>query len=184
MRLSILTELVPTFLSLVALFVSIGGYFLSRKMENQNIVFQEKIKSYGLIITALNNLRNVVSINLSLGRILINEKSQENDERVHELAAELDVAMRHFNDVVVENYLLLPEKIVDCFGEFNTSLEEMDVEGILTDDTKYGTFMEKISGKFEYLILAMRKDLHAEKLNRGLSKRIDSSWSYKLFEKD
>lgn len=183
MNLSVLNELLPVILSLIALLVSIGGYFLSRKIENQNIVFQEKIKSYGLITKAINNLSNVVSINLSLGRILSRENTDENDRTLDDLAAELDQAMKHFNDVVLENYLLLPEKIADEFDDFNNSLEKMDIGDILTDDKKYDAFMDKLADKFQGLIFAMRKDLHAENLNRGLSRRIDSSWSYKLLGK-
>jgi hypothetical protein len=174
-------ETIACIFSGIALLLSVAGYYINLKLYNQNKVFDEKIRAYGEIAKALNNVVNVLIENLHEGKLLREDKPKDYQDDLDDLADEIDEAIGQMHDVLIVNVLLLPKKIVehlDGFARFIDSDENFD---IFENPEKMDPLVDELGKRLENAIYIMREDMQSEKLNSGLQKRLTGNIGHKIF---
>ncbi|GAA4084187.1 hypothetical protein [Mucilaginibacter panaciglaebae] len=149
------------------------NYRTSRKMPNENKLFEEKFKSYRSVIAALNTAA-AVYIECANEFHDLKGSAQTLRKVKDELDGELSKAYYLMEDTVYEQTLVLPDEVLECVDNF---FELFAREDFLEETPKAGKtdqFEEQINDRFDEVINAMREDLAFEKLDAGLQKRIGS----------
>ncbi|WP_343534031.1 hypothetical protein [Pedobacter sp.] len=163
-------------ISVVALVYSIRSYKQSHKINNENILYQEKINAYKDIMYSLSDLLNTIQLYLQLTEEKIKQKAlkEEDIEEISEFTDEIDDKVNEFDNVVKANSSILPNKILNkldylVFELFDVKpLIDLEKYEIPIYEKSLDTFYEQAG----ILVDAFRKDLNTKALNQTLFKRI------------
>jgi hypothetical protein len=164
-------NLISISIAVLALAISVATYLLSRKMPNENKIFEEKIDAYHAVIKAMNDY--VAVLLACINEYLIQKADKHPDLKA--LAAALnqkiDEAFLDMEDGIAENSLLIPDDIVEDIYEFMDTLSEIDYLNRSLSFTKLDKLEDDINEAFDIVVTAMQQDLGFQKLNKGLKRR-------------
>ncbi len=160
-----------------ALIFSFLNYRRSRKMENENHIFKQKIELYSKILSQANSVLNELNSIVRQSREELVRSQDLSKSRLKDLAIKADKVSFEFDDFVIENCLIVPEKILIRINQLSKKL--------LQDSTLYGEYSELTNplDKVDKFINEMyfdiadianlfRQDLHIDRLNTSLLKRL------------
>lgn len=165
------------FASIGALLFSFLVYRRDASFQNSNLIYEQKIKVYGLILAELNRLVNALSDKLVTAKLHLENPRKTSGEEMDKTADEADDIIFAFDDLVITNSIIIPKKVLNPLNEFSsflinteTDLDEnqVDKELVQTLDALINTIITKANSLNEL----MRADLHIEKLNDNLYKRL------------
>jgi len=168
---SILISACSAVVAACASVVTVLNYRLSRKLANENKLYEEKIRSYHVVIKALNEA-SARYLDCAGDYLTGEEKGNGTKELFDTLNDELDKSFYALEDAIYENSLVIPDKIMRKIYHF---LDLLDMDEFLNEmlgDGRLEEFEDSINVLFDKIINAMRKDLSFEKLDIGLKKRI------------
>ncbi|WPU94690.1 hypothetical protein SNE25_04045 [Mucilaginibacter sabulilitoris] len=154
-----------------AFIVSCLNYRVSRKLPNENKLFEEKFKSYRAVIAALNTAA-AVYLECAHEYQILELPARELVKAKEELEEELAKAYYLMEDTIYEQTLVLPDEVLEPIDNFFALFNHDD---FLNDTAKAGKtdeFETQINDIFDDVIDAMREDLAFNKLDKGLKKRI------------
>lgn len=160
-----------------ALFFSFLTYRRSRRMENENHLYKLKIEVYSKLISELNNLLNVLVDNYSHAQLYINNPTDPLAEELNKQADELDNLCLKFDDFIIANSLIIPEKVLNPLKQFSDKIIETEgLDEAIQDDpnaiVKLKKIIDHLSDEAEKINEQLRIDLQIEKLNSALYSRI------------
>jgi len=157
-------------ISVAAFAISVLAYLQSRKLPNENKIFEEKIRVYHDLIKIMNE-----AINEIFG--CINEYID--DGKTNRLADELhdaiDDAIYSVEDAITNNSLVLPEEVLEKLNAFLELLDKPEYLEKYSTPKKFKQLDNEVERYFNEAIDVMRQDLAFDKLNRGLRRRISGS---------
>lgn len=165
------------FASVGALFFSFLVYRRDASFQNSNLIYEQKIKVYGLILAELNRLVNALSDKLANAKTHLENPRETSGEEMYKTADEADDIIFAFDDLVITNSLIIPKKVLNPLNDFSTFLinsetelneDQVDKKLVQTLDALINTIITKAN----FLNELMRADLHIEKLNKDLYKRL------------
>ena len=161
-----------TLIAIAAFIVSLLAFRQSRKLPNENKIFEEKIKVYHELIQVLNTTIN--EIFACINEFAENEKSKAIDRIILEddLNGALDDAIYAFEDAITDNSLVIPNKLIDKLSNFLELLDKEEYLKSYVDREEFEKLDEEVEEAFNSIIDAMRNDLDFDILNKGLRKRI------------
>jgi hypothetical protein len=147
------------------------NYRTHRKMPNENTLFEEKFKSYRLVIAELNT---VAAVYVECANEFYDLKSsgQALRKAKDELNDELAKAYYLMEDTVHEQTLVLPDEVLECIDEYFDLFNQEDFLEDTAKARKTDQFEERLNELFDAVINAMREDLAFEKLDKGLKLRL------------
>ena len=164
-------NLISISIAVLALAVSLATYLLSRKMPNENKIFEEKIHAYHSVIKAMNDY--VAVLLAFVNEYLIQKAAKYPDLKA--LAAvlnqKIDEAYLDMEDKIAENSLLIPDDIIEEIYAFMDVLNGIDYLHRSVSFTKLDKVEEDINEAFDAVITTMQEDLGFQKLNKGLRRR-------------
>ena len=161
-----------TLIAIAAFIVSMLAFLQSRKLPNENKIFEEKIKVYHELIWVMNATVN--EIFGCINEFAKNEKSKTDDreELEDDLNGALDDAIYALEDAITDNALVIPDKLVDKLSDFLELLDREEYLNTYADRREFEKLDEELEDAFNRIIDAMRKDLDFDILNKGLRSRI------------
>lgn len=161
----------------IALTYSILSYRQSHKMNNENILYQEKIQAYKYIMYALSDLLNTMGLYFDITCDKLEQKNinKEDKSELRDLIYEIDDKINEFDNCIKSNSSILPNKIVSKLEDLAYDL--FDVEPLIGDVQKndlqnYDKSLDTFFDQAEKLVGMFRKDLNTKELNQGLFRRI------------
>ncbi len=157
-------------ISFAALFISALAFLQSRKLPNENKIFEEKIKAYLDLIKGVNEAANIIS-----DCIDVYVTSSKKKEIIDELHEEIDNAIFAIEDLRNNSLILLPDEVVDKLDEFLKLFDNQEYLQTYSTSKKSFEHQMEIDGRFDKLVIVIRQDLAIDKLNNGLRKRISGS---------
>jgi hypothetical protein len=157
------------------------NYRTSRKMPNENKLFEEKFRSYRSVIAALNTAA-AVYIECANELHEFKGSSQALRKVQDEMDDELIKAYFLMEDTVYEQTLVLPDEVLECIDDYFDLFSQEDFLEEAAKAGKTEQFEERLNNLFDAVINAMREDLAFEKLDAGLQKRIGSRHRRKVTE--
>lgn len=170
-------QIPATIIALIAIVYSIKSYYLNNRINNENILYQEKITGYKEVMYALNDLLNVLQVNFYTTKFILSRKVTEEDEDLlDELANEIDEKAAEFDNVVISNSAILSEvslKKLEYFLELlyqNKSLEELKKIEL----NRFELLIDELLENAASLNVYIRKELNTENLDLMLFKRIQN----------
>lgn len=172
-----LKDIITLIASFGALVFSFLNYRRSRKYENENHIFKLKIELYYKIITEANGVLNGLNLIARQGQDAIQSNSGLAMEKLNELAKVADRVSFEFDDFVIVNCLIVPEKILIRINQFSKKLlEDANLYGEYSESKNPLDNIDKFIDEL-YLDIAeiaelFREDLNVDKLNTSLWKRL------------
>jgi hypothetical protein len=158
-------------LSVAAIIISLLTYLLSRKMANENKIFEEKIRCYHTLIKAINDTVGIIFTGINDYRILKMDKSPNLQDEKDEINDEIDDAVFALEDIIAENCLLIPDKILELLYASLDLLDKDEYLETYRSEKKMEKFEDDINEQFDAVVVAMQVDLHFKKLDHGLKRR-------------
>jgi len=166
-----LADYLAVFVSLLALIISLQSYRRERRKSNQDLLFQEKIKAYQEIlfqanfaISQLFDLLNEVQ-NFELPK-------EEWEAKYQIICGNYYGIAEDFRGLLFRYIAVLPNKVFS-----NLDILAHKFTGFVTSATHCNSTIsvesyDRIELQFNKVVDLLRKDLHVDKLNNGLSLRI------------
>ena len=163
--------------SLGALFFLLLNYQRSSRFDNSNHLFKLKVDVYSKILSELNKLLGCLSDQLVKAKLHIENPSDLSGKELENSADEIDKVIYGFANYTTENSLIIPKKVLLQLQQFSNYIltTDMDVEDDDADIemiNKLDNMIDEIINKGNNINELMRKDLHIEKLNDILYKRL------------
>jgi len=93
-------------IAVAAFVLSLKAFLLSRKLPNENKIFEEKIRVYHVLIKATNETSSVILSCIDDYDWLKKERDQELDEEAEEMNEDIDDAFKSLEDAIAENSLV------------------------------------------------------------------------------
>ena len=171
-------------LAVIALAVSIATYLLSRKLPNENKIFEEKINTYHVLIKAINDTVGVIFSAINEYDSLKAERRGDIDERADELNDDIDDAFNSLEDTIAESTLVLPDTILDLLYLFLDMINKDEYLDNYRKPSRFEKFKAEVNEAFDGLVVAMQEDLGFEKLDSGLKHRTGGKRSTKSLIED
>ncbi|TFF37657.1 hypothetical protein [Mucilaginibacter psychrotolerans] len=157
-----------------AFVISCLNYRVSRRLPNENKLFEEKFRSYRSVITALNTAGAVyIECANEFHELKLSER--ELRKAKDELNDELAKAYYLMEDTAYEQTLVLPDEVLEPIDDFFDLFSQEDFLNDVAKAGKVDAFEEKLNDLFDAVINAMREDLAFDKLDKGLKRRIGGS---------
>lgn len=163
--------------SIGALLFSFLNFRRNRKFENENYLYRSKVETYIKIQEELIKLTRCITDNYFEAVNYFENQSQEAEKELNEKAESVDLMSQGFADFFLKNSLLMPENIFSSLGDFCTRVlgtETLDTANAITSEI-LPEFKEKFNSiidEAEKISYLLRDDLHIEKLNVSLYKRL------------
>jgi Txe/YoeB family toxin of Txe-Axe toxin-antitoxin module len=172
-----------TFIAIAAFIVSLLAFRQSRKLPNENKIFEEKIRVYHEFIKVMNAAVN--EIFGCINEFAENEKTKAIDRKELEddLNSALDDAIYSFEDAITDNALIIPDKLVDKLSNFLEFLDKDEYLKTYASPGKFEKLEEEIDDAFNRIIDDMRNDLDFDILNKGLRKRMKGNKRLRFLNK-
>lgn len=175
-------EIISCIVSIIALVVAAATYYFNLKAVNQNKIFDEKIKAYSKIATAIDEVILAFSHGMGTGKLLLEEKPQGYKEEFDALADEVNEAIYEMFDLLMANIILLPKSVYNHLDELATFMESEEHHNIFEKPQKIQLLLEELKKKQIAAIRVMRADLHSDQLNTRLHKRLGgNNIGHKIF---
>ncbi len=170
------SSIITIAIALIALVYSIKSFKQSHKINNENILYQEKITAYRAIIYCLSNLLNYMELYLDCIESKLNSgRLSEKDKGViNGYDSDLWDKIYSFDNQVKSHSAILPNKVLNkledlTFDVFNLkSLTELEKH----DFTNHEKSIDDLYKQADLLVNIFRKDLNTKALNENLFKRI------------
>jgi len=164
-------------ISFGALLFSFLNYRRSRKSENENYIYKTKIDVYAKILAELNKLLNGLQDNLEEAKEHFKHPTDESLDLLNEQADKVDDICFAFQDFIISNSLIIPEKVLTELKKFCDKVLDTDT---LDSETKNSTLtvveigkaIDELTREADEISVLLRKDLHIEELNLSLYKRL------------
>ncbi|GGA95957.1 hypothetical protein [Mucilaginibacter rubeus] len=173
MNYSLIISAASALIAASAFIVALLNYRISRKLPNENKLFEEKFKSYRNVIAAMNTAgavyvqcANVFWDMKSSGKSLKKVKDK--------IDMELTKAYYLLEDTVQEQILLLPDEVLEHIDNYFDVFNKENFPENITKEKEIEEFENGLNELFDSVVNSMRDDLAIEKLDNGLKKRIGS----------
>lgn len=171
-----LIELLAILIASAALICSFLSYRQSHKINNENILYQEKINAYKDIMYALSDLLNTIDLYFDLTDEKLDRKKlgEEHKKEALEFTEEIERKSNEFDSEVKANAAILPGKILSKLEDLAYNLFRLKplVDLQKSDVENYDKSLEGFYEQAEKLVGMFRKDLNTKELNQGLFRRI------------
>jgi hypothetical protein len=168
-----LLAIITITVSIVALIFSILAYKRGASLENENHLFKLKIDSYSKILLEIRNLIDALQDHLKEVTETLNGSSIEVGTKLDEQSKRVDTLCFEFSDFIVNQSLIIPEIVLEKLVEFTNKIVENQE---LPDHYSVTTVMENLITELledaNNINIALRSDLHIEKLNMSMYKRL------------
>ena len=169
--------LIGAIISIAAFIISVLAFLQSRKLPNENKIFEEKIKAYLDLIKGVNEAVNIISD--CIDDYVTSNKKKEIIDELHE---EIDNAIFSIEDLRTNSLILLPDEVLDKLDEFLDLFDNQEYLQTYSTTIKSSEHKKEIDRYFDNLVTVIREDLAIEKLNNGLRRRISGTKHLKAVE--
>jgi hypothetical protein len=163
--------------SLGALLFSLLNYRRNSRFDNENYLYRQKVEAYSKILAELNKLIDEISDEIVLAKLHLANPTEESNIELSKAADEIDQVINTYDHIFISNSLLIPEAVLKPLEQFSDFLLNSDLT--IEEDEMNSVLIEKIDIHFDELLAKanalnelMRKDLHIERLNGILYKRL------------
>ena len=173
MNYTLLISTSSAIISVFALIITWMNFRISRKMPNENKLFEEKFQSYRSVILVINKAAGVY-LESANGFQDVKGPSQIIKTAKDNFNKDLDKVYFLMEDTIYEQMLVLSDEVLEAIYSY---IELFDQEDFLEQTATAGKtdeFEEKLNDLFDEVIDAMREDLAFDKLDKGLKNRIGS----------
>ncbi|WEA01814.1 hypothetical protein [Mucilaginibacter sp. SJ] len=171
MNYPLLLSCISTFIAVCAFILGFLNYWMSRKLPNENKIFEEKIKAYQVLIKVLNETA-ATFIECSNEFEDIRSEGGNIKSAKEELNGQLDESYYKLEDTIYEQSLVVPDSILEKIYDYFDLLDHEEFLEEMATGGKVEEFEEKTNDYFDAIVNEMRRDLSFDKLNVGLKKRI------------
>lgn len=170
------TAILTGIISIVALVYSTKSFYLTKRLDTENILYQEKIQSYKEVLTTLNDLLNTIQRSFATLNPMIIGKEEMDKDFIEELAGEIDDKTDLLDNIIISNSIIFSEKTIEKLEEIVDLLyQEPALDTLNSNTTKsYNESIDRLLKKAEEIYTAIRADLNTEDINLTLFKRIQN----------
>lgn len=172
-----LIDIITILIASAALICSILSYRQSHKINNENILYQEKIQAYKDIMYALSDLLNTMDLyyDITYDKLEQKDLNKKDKNEIRDFIDEIDEKTNEFDNNIKSNAAILPNKIIGKLEDLAYDL--FDMEPLIGDLHKsdlqnYDKSLDTFYDQAEKLVGLFRKDLNTKELNQDLFKRI------------
>ncbi|MDB5202791.1 MAG: hypothetical protein JWQ27_2200 [Ferruginibacter sp.] len=159
--------------SIAALIFSILAYKRGASLENENLLFKLKIDIYSRILLEIRNLVDGLQDHLKEVTETLNGPSIEIGTKLDEQAKHIDILCFEFSDFIVNHSLIIPEIVLEKLLQFTTKIvDNQQLPDHYTVPVVMENFITEMLDDANNINIALRNDLHIEKLNISMYKRL------------
>lgn len=176
-----LMEIITCIISGFAFIISVAAYYVNLKLPNQNKIFDEKIRAYGEIATAIDNAVLALSDGIGIGKYLRKDKPKGYTEELDDLADNIDETINILFDVLMANIIILPKNVYEHLDGVATFIDSEENYNIFENPKRIDSLLEELRKNQNDAIRVMRNDLQSDQLNNGLRKRLVGNIGHKIF---
>jgi len=167
--LSVLTIIV----SIIALSFSILAYKRGGSMENENHLFKLKIEVYSKILSELYKLLDTLQDHFKELKQTLDGPSIEIATKVEDQAKKVDILCFEFLDFIVNQSLIIPESILVKLTDFTSKIiDNRELPDHYSAIDELENLLTVLMEDANNINVALRNDLHIEKLNISMYKRL------------
>lgn len=174
-----LIELLAIIVATAALICSFLSYRQSHKINNENMLYQEKINAYKDIMYALSDLLNTMGLFLDLAYEKLEQKNLNKDDKneIRGFIDEIDEKTNEFDNNIKSNAAIIPNKILNKLEDLAFDLFKVEplIDIQKSDIQNYGRSLDTFFVQADKLINMFRRDLNTKALNQALFKRIKAN---------
>jgi len=172
----LISDLVSPLISVGALVISILVYLRQKSMDNENHLFQIKIRQYSIILGSASEMLEMLFFSLDSLKDEMEETDPEEDF-IFETIEKINQKMSEFRTILFKEGSFIPKEISKEIDEFYNYL--FDIQNPL-DDNKLDSSkidesineIDKLEDKLDHIVNLMRKDLGVDEIDRRLKRRI------------
>lgn len=159
--------------SIVALIFSILAYKRGASLENENHLFKLKIDIYSKILLEIRKLLDALQDHLKEVTETLDGPSIEIRTKLEEQAKRIDTLCFEFSDFIVNQSLIIPETVLVKLVEFISKIvENQELPDHYTVTSVMENLITELLEDANNINIALRDDLHIEKLNISMYKRL------------
>jgi methyl-accepting chemotaxis protein len=160
-----------------ALFFSFLNYKRGRRFDNENFIYKTKVEVYVKILGELEKLVRFLGDNIEEANEYLEKPNKENFKILNDMADEVDETCYEFNNFITGNSLIIPENIVKLLSDFcdkvlDSETIDSDTESIAKRIDNAEKMINELIKEAEDIGVELRKDLHVDKLNTSLFRRL------------
>lgn len=164
-------------LSVVAILISIGGFFIAllahkrnRRFDNENHIYKLKIEACYNILKEITQVLDMIDDAWHYANSLKEKATDEEKDTLEKIADDVDDKVIHFTSIIATNSLVLPTTLVSMLENFSEYLLKSNIENnsLKTEDE----IINECHNKADKILSEMRKDLNIDTLNVLLFNRI------------
>lgn len=164
-------NLISNAIAIVAFGVSLSAYRLSRKLPNENKIFEEKIRCYHTLIKAMNQAVGEILVCLNEYAENKRQKAPDLSELEDELNEAINDAFFELENAISENSLVVPNNVLAKAYEFLDLLDKPEYLKKYFKDSDFNKFEGELNEFFDIVVVAMQDDIGFEKLDNSLKRR-------------
>lgn len=170
-----LIQIPAALISIFALVYAIRAHKLNLHVNNEHILYEQKMESAKEVLYAISDLINSIQSGFELYQYLVDHnESTATSEELFDAADDIDNKADELRNVMITSAVVLPKKTTKQFDEFidlvysKSSMVELKLDEI----HQYEFYIDELLKQFEKIAKSFKNDFHVGILNKFSDRRL------------